>query len=122
MRGFVNDKPVTVLRDTGCRVIFVSEQLIQSNDLSVHEKEVTLADSSIRKCKEVQVKVDTQYISGVVDALVMSKPLADLIIENLGNVHSEPEISESFQAVTRNMAKNSKSEELLNQQSDMKQE
>ena len=118
MRGFVNNKPVTVLRDTGCTAIFVSEKLVQSSDLSVHEKEVTLADGSIRKCKEVQVKVDTPYISGVVDALVMSNPFADLIIGNLGNMHSEPEISESFQAVTKNMAKNSKSEEVLNQQSD----
>ena len=48
----------------------------------------------------------------------MSNPFAHPIIGNLGNVHSKSEISEFFQATARNMAKISKPEELVNQQSD----
>ncbi|MEW8544650.1 MAG: reverse transcriptase domain-containing protein, partial [Candidatus Thiodiazotropha sp.] len=115
LTGFVDDKPVTILRDTGCTAIFVSEQLVDTNKLpvSAQEKDVTLANGSIRKCKEVQVKLDTPYISGVVDALVMSNPFADLVIGNLGNTYPELEQTESFQAVTRRMAKESKYEEAL---------
>ena len=55
MEGFVDNKPVTVVRDTGWTAISVSETLVDSDAVSPTEKEVTLADGSNRKCKEVQV-------------------------------------------------------------------
>ena len=67
-----------------------------SFEVSPKEKEVTRAYGSIRNCKEVQVKLDTPYISGKVDALVMSNPYADLVIGNAGHVYPESESLETF--------------------------
>ena len=118
MKGSVDSKPVRILRDTGCTAIFISEHLVDASMLSKSEKEVTLADGTLRKCKEVQVKIDTPYISGVVDALVMSNPFADLVIGNIGHVYPECETRESVQIVTRSMAEKSKYEESVQQKAD----
>ena len=92
MEGFVDNKPVKILRDTGCTAIFISEQLVDISMTSLHEKDVTLADGTVRKCKEVQVQIDTPYICGIVDALVMSNPFADLVIGNIGHVVGLPRL------------------------------
>ena len=118
MEGYVENEPVTILRDTGCTAIFISEQLVDASMTSLHEKEVTLADGTVRKCKEVQVKIYTPYISGIVDALVMSNPFADLVIGNIGHVYLDFEVQESFQAVTRSMSERGKHEESLQQKAD----
>ena len=118
MKGFVDDKPITILRDTGCTAIFITEQLVDASKVSVQEKEVTLADGTVRKCKEVQVKFDTPYISGVGDAFVMSNPFADLVIGNIGHVYPELQTPVSFQSVTRSMTEKSKYEEILYREAD----
>ncbi|MCG8044622.1 MAG: RNase H-like domain-containing protein [Candidatus Thiodiazotropha endolucinida] len=120
MNGFVDDKPVTVLRDTGCTAIFISENLAEQKEVSGKEKDVILADGSTRKCKEVRIKLDTPYICGNVDALVMSNPFADLVIGNVGYIYTESESLESFQAMTRSMTKQNLSDELMQIKSDEK--
>ena len=118
MEGYVDNKPVTILRDTGCTAIFISMQLVDTGMRNRHGKEVTLADGTVRKCKEVQVKIATPYISGIVDALVMSNPFTDLVIGSIGHVYSDFEAQESFQAVTRSMPERGKHEEALQQKAD----
>ena len=112
---FVNGNSVKVLRDTGCTAIFISEQFVAYEDLTGKERGVTLADGSTKVCNEAQIKIDTPYISGVVDALVMNNPFADLAVGKFGYVHSQFRDRESFQAVTRSMFEKEKLNEILQQ-------
>ena len=119
-KGLVNNRPASVLRDTGCSAIFVSEKFLENGNSSKFgkKKAVTLADGSTKYCQEVRVEIHTPYISGVVDALVMSNPFADLVIGNIGNTYPSHVQKQSFQAMTRSMTEKGKSEELAEMKAD----
>ena len=57
------------------------------------------------------MKKDTPYISGIIEALVMSNPFANLVIGNIGHIYSDIETHESFQTVTRSISEKCKCEE-----------
>ncbi|XP_062603532.1 uncharacterized protein LOC134265323 [Saccostrea cucullata] len=112
--GFVNGKSASVLRDTGCTSILVSEKLVTSDDMTGAMSEVTLANGSSQRCPEVWIHVDTQYVKGKVVALVLNSPFADLIVGNYTRVDIPEQkqskvresLDESCQAVeTRSAAK-----------------
>ena len=63
-------------------------------------------------CPEVKVHVESPYITGTVDALVLNNPFADVVVGNIGYVYFKPENCESVQITTRSMKKK---EELENQ-------
>ena len=110
-KGFIDGKPVSVLRDTGATTIFVSDSVV-SGDISEKKREVTLANGDVHMCPEVKVHVESPYITGTVDALVLNNPFADVVVGNIGNVYFTLENCESVQITTRSMKKK---EELENQ-------
>ena len=119
-KGMVNNIPASVLRDTGCSAIFISEKFIKNGSCNEtgKGKAVTLADGSTKYCQEVRVKVHSPYISGIVDALVMSNPFADFVVGNIGYTYPNSEPNQSFQAITRNMTKKGKSQKLAEMHAD----
>lgn len=84
--GTVNGKSASVLRDTGCTAILVSDRFVSDDDKTGVTSDVTLANGSSQRCPEVWIQVDTPYVKGKVVALVMNSPFADLIVGNFTRV------------------------------------
>ena len=68
-----------VLRDTGCTTVFISEYLNKKGKNTGNFQNVTLANGSCCKCREVIIPIETINISDQVRALVMDNPFADLV-------------------------------------------
>lgn len=63
MKGCLNGKSVSVLRDTGATTIFVSDRIISKEQIGMNKKEVTLANGDTQFCLEVKVCIESPYIS-----------------------------------------------------------
>ncbi|CAC5398409.1 unnamed protein product [Mytilus coruscus] len=85
VKGTVEGKPVSVLRDNGSSTVFVHGSLVEGMERTGKMKDIWLADGSVRNCEEVWINVTTPYISGSVLALVLDIPFADLVIGNYVN-------------------------------------
>ena len=83
VQGFVGEKPVEVLRDTGCSGVIVSKDLVPESAYTGRSQTMVMVDYSSRVVPEVKVSIDTPYYKGVVLALCVEKPLVGLIIGNI---------------------------------------
>ena len=83
VQGFVGEKPVDVLRDTGCSGVIVSKDLVPEKAYTGRSHTMVMVDYSSRVVPEVKVSVDTPYYKGEVLALCVEKPLVGLIIGNI---------------------------------------
>ena len=104
-KGSVNGKSVSMLRDTGATTIFVSDSIVNRDHITMNKKEVTLANGDVQLCPEVRIHIESLYIIGTVDALVLNNPFADVVVGNLGNVYPTSETRESVQVTTRRLVK-----------------
>ena len=53
VKGCVDGKEASMLRDTGATTIFVSDKIIPKEKIGIKKKEVTLANGDIQLCPEV---------------------------------------------------------------------
>ena len=83
VQGFVGEKPVEVLRDTGCSGVIVSKDLVPESAYTGRSQTMVMVDYSSRVVREVKVSIDTPYYKGEVLALCVEKPLVGLIIGNI---------------------------------------
>ena len=83
VQGFVGEKPVEVLRDTGCSGVIVSKDLVPESAYTGRSQTMVMVDYSSRVVPEVKVSIDTPYYKGEVLALCVEKPLVGLIIGNI---------------------------------------
>ena len=83
VQGFVGEKPVEVLRDTGCSGVIVSKVLVPESAYTGRSQTMVMVDYSSRVVPEVKVSIDTPYYKGEVLALCVEKPLVGLIIGNI---------------------------------------
>ena len=83
VQGFVGEKPVEVLRDTGCSGMIVSKDLVPESAYTGRSQTMVMVDYSSRVVPEVKVSIDTPYYKGEVLALCVEKPLVGLIIGNI---------------------------------------
>ena len=83
VQGFVGEKPVEVLRDTGCSGVIVSKDLVPESAYTGRSQTMVMIDYSSRVVPEVKVSIDTPYYKGEVLALCVEKPLVGLIIGNI---------------------------------------
>ena len=83
VQGFVGEKPVEVLRDTGCSEVIVSKDLVPESAYTGRSQTMVMVDYSSRVVPEVKVSIDTPYYKGEVLALCVKKPLVGLIIGNI---------------------------------------
>ena len=82
VKGFVGEKPVEVLQDTGCSGVIVSKDLVPESAYTGRSQTMVMVDYSSRVVPEVKVSIDTPYYKGEVLALCVEKPLVGLIIGN----------------------------------------
>ena len=69
VQGFVGEKPVEVLRDTGCSGVIVSKDLVPESAYTGRSQTMVMVDYSSRVVPEVKVSIDTPYYKGEVLAL-----------------------------------------------------
>ena len=78
--GTVNNRPATVLRDTGCTSIVVRSDLIKHGQLLPNVVSCRLIDGTVKKFPIAVIEIVTPYISGSVKAICIENPISDLII------------------------------------------
>ena len=61
VQGFVGEKPVEVLRDTGCSGVIVSKDLVPESAYTGRSQTMVMVDYSSRVVPEVKVSIDTPY-------------------------------------------------------------
>lgn len=81
--GYVNEKPVKVLRDTGCTGVVVKTRFVRPEQLTGNVRKCVLIDSTARLCPVARIYVHTPYCSGEVEAICMENSICDLIIGNI---------------------------------------
>ena len=64
VQGFVGEKPVEVLRDTGCSGVIVSKDLVPESAYTGRSQTMVMVDYSSRVVPEVKVSIDTPYYKG----------------------------------------------------------
>lgn len=80
---YMDGKPVTVLRDTGCSGIVVKRSLVDDNSLTCSKQVCVLADGTTVESPVAKISIDTPYLKGEFDAWCMISPVYDLIIGNV---------------------------------------
>ncbi|KAK8771037.1 hypothetical protein V5799_025719, partial [Amblyomma americanum] len=92
VEGLIAGQRIKVLRDTGCNIVIVNEDLVTKSQLTGRHRAVYLVDRSVKTLPEARIQVDTPYYRGEVLAGCMESPLFDLILGNIeGARHpSEP--------------------------------
>lgn len=82
-QGEVNGSATEVLRDTGAGAVIVAKRLVKGGDWTDREQMVQMANADVAmKFKTALVDVETTYIVGRVEAIVMENPSHGLIIGN----------------------------------------
>ena len=69
VQGLVGEKPVEVLRDTGCSGVIVSKDLVPESVYTGRSQTMVMVDYSSKLVPEVKVSIDTPYYKGEVLAL-----------------------------------------------------
>ena len=77
------NKPVSVLRDSGCSTCVVRANLVKPNQLTGETQSVKLIDGTIRNFPVARINVDSPYITRQVEALCIPESLSDAVIGNV---------------------------------------
>ncbi|XP_055878976.1 uncharacterized protein LOC129925026 [Biomphalaria glabrata] len=84
--GFVGDKKVEVLRDTGSTSTLVHERFVHANRFTGNHVQATAFNGTVSKLPEAIIYVTTPFFSGQTKALVTPNLPVDLIIGNIEGV------------------------------------
>ena len=89
-KGFVNNKEVTILRDTGCSGAVIKKDLVDGKQFTGKTCQYISVDKTIRSAPVAEVYVQSSVYTGMLKALCMEDPLCDVIIGNLPQVVKQP--------------------------------
>ncbi|XP_055874547.1 uncharacterized protein LOC106067276 [Biomphalaria glabrata] len=95
--SYVNSKEVGSIRDSGATAIIVKASLVEPGQYLEDTVKVTYAN--IQKfdiCKTAKVLIESPWITGELEAIVMDTPAQDLIIGNVDGV-KDPTLEEVMQ-------------------------
>ena len=90
--GYVGDKKVTVLCDTGCTSAVVRRSLVTMDQMNDKKWSCALIDRTIRILPVANLQVDTPYYKGELYAMCVEDPIYDLIIGNIQGVRTPSRI------------------------------
>jgi len=75
-KGTINDKTVSVLRDTGCSTVVIRRGLVNDDQLTAKNEMCFLIDGMIRHTSVAEI--DTPFYKGKVKAVRMENHLYDV--------------------------------------------
>ncbi|XP_062610800.1 uncharacterized protein LOC134272595, partial [Saccostrea cucullata] len=110
--GYVNNVPVTVLRDTGCSGIVIRRSKIQDEDLVQGKKQTcVLADGSKITVPIAEVSINTPFLKEQHEVWCMENPVYDLIVGNVPDAKpaTQPDPDWQVNAVETRQQKRNKS-------------
>jgi hypothetical protein len=81
--GLVEGKKCQVLRDTGCGCIIVQRNLVPPTGMRQATRRLILIDGDEKEYPTARVSIQSPYLSGVVEVVVMDTPLYPCIIGNV---------------------------------------
>ncbi|KAH9512324.1 Golgi transport complex subunit 3 [Bulinus truncatus] len=84
---FLNNKPVMCLRDTGATCVVVDVSLVPHECMMDSSEDIKLGNGHTLSCKKAMIDIDTPWISGKIEAIAMTSPVAPLIIGLVGKDH-----------------------------------
>ena len=90
--GYVGDKKVTVLCDTGCTSAVVRRRLGTMDQMTDKKWSCALIDRTIHRLPAAKLQVDTPYYRGELYAMCLEDPIYDLIIGNIQGVQTPSRI------------------------------
>jgi len=79
--GMIDDRNVSVLRDTGCSTVVVKRDLVNEDQMTGGTETCILIDGTVRRTPVAEIEIETRYYSGRVKAVCMENPLYDVILE-----------------------------------------
>ena len=85
-KGFVGDKPVDVLRDTGCSGVVVKKSLVNQSQYTGKVQRCAFIDGSVHSFPMAEIDLNTPFYKGHTCAVVIDSPLYPLIIGNIPGV------------------------------------
>ena len=97
VNGRVGEKPVDVLRDTGCSGIVVKKALVSEDQCTDDLNVMLLIDSTARKVPIAKIDVDTPYLKGQVEAQCLLDPIYDLVTGNVPGASAADDRDPSWQ-------------------------
>ena len=97
VKGRVGEKPVDVLRDTGCSGIVVKRDLVSEDQFTGEFNVMLLIDNTARKVPIAKIDVDTPYLKGQVEAQCLPDAVYDLIIGNVPGARAADDPDPSWQ-------------------------
>ncbi|XP_075730957.1 uncharacterized protein LOC142774510 [Rhipicephalus microplus] len=83
VEGFLEDRPVHVLRDTGCNTVVVRQSLVPKEKFTGTTSPVYLLDCTVRYLPEAKVLLQCTLFTGEVLVKCMTDPLYDIILGNI---------------------------------------
>ena len=109
--GQVNGHQVKVLKDSGCSTAAVKESLLEPDQYTGKYRDCSLIDGTVRRFPVARVHVYSEFYTGIVDALVMKKPVFDLIIggDPSGELSCKYKVSAKSESDTNSSGESSKS-------------
>ena len=81
--GSVNNIACSVLRDTGCSTVGIKSSFIKPEDYTGEMTTCVMFDGSECTLPTAHAHIDTPFFKGNVIALVVSSPVADIILGNI---------------------------------------
>ena len=109
--GLLNDRKITVLRDTGCSGAVVRASLIYPEQLIGDEQTCMLADGTKVTVPIAEIRIESPYFIGNLRAWFMENPAYDIIIGNIEGAREPNDPDNHWQVnafETRSKAKKTK--------------
>ena len=102
VNGFVGDKTVNVLRDTGCEGVVVGRRLVEDIQLTGKYCVLVRIDNTELLAEKAMIHVKTPYLSRDVEALCIPEATCDLVVGNVPGARNQddPDMSVLVGAVT----------------------
>jgi hypothetical protein len=88
--GRVNGQEVKVLRDTGATCCIVNARWVRPEQYTGGKEPCVMVDGSVKYYPTALIRVQTEFFRGVTKALVMEKPISDVIIGNVAEASIRP--------------------------------
>ena len=77
------NRPVGVLRDSGCSLCVVKSSLVSEGQYTGKDQSVTLIDGTIKTFPVAEIELDSPYLRGRVEAVCMPGSLCDVVVGNV---------------------------------------
>ncbi|KAL7631477.1 UNVERIFIED_CONTAM: hypothetical protein RMT77_018226 [Armadillidium vulgare] len=82
-RGVVNNKSVSILRDSGCSGVVIKKELVNENQYTGDKMRMILIDKTIKIAPVAKIMIDSPYFKGTTNAICLTDALYDVIIGNI---------------------------------------